>query len=145
MKEEQNQQHGTRPEEDPPASIVSLTLEDGADEDVQPPKEDPPALIVSLSLEEGTDEDEQPPRMQPPPPQSPPPAPVEDFGETLQKKAGEEMERLKNLIFGIKEELVETEADTEEAKDTAAALKKEIEDSMQEREAMVKRIESEFA
>mmetsp|Transcript_28730 Transcript_28730/g.51955 ORF Transcript_28730/g.51955 Transcript_28730/m.51955 type:complete len:667 (-) Transcript_28730:30-2030(-) len=105
-----------------------------------PPEEDPPASIVSLSLEEGADEN-----VQPPPPESPPPAPAEDFGETLQKKAGEEMERLKNLVFGIKEELVETEADTEEAEDAAAALKKEIEESMQEREAMMKRIESEFA
>ena len=73
-----------------------------------------------------------------------PSLPDEDFGEILRKKTAEEVERFKNLIFGVEEEIAVTESCTEETENAAAALKKEIEESMQEREAMVKKIESEF-
>lgn len=108
-----------------------------------PPEEEPPESLVSLALEEGADGDDG--TQQPLPPESPPPVPAFDFGEALQKKAEEEMERLRNLIFGLNEELAEAEASTEQAEETADVLKKEIVESLQEREAMMKRIESEAA
>mmetsp|Transcript_24928 Transcript_24928/g.53767 ORF Transcript_24928/g.53767 Transcript_24928/m.53767 type:complete len:672 (-) Transcript_24928:298-2313(-) len=105
-----------------------------------PPMDEPPASVISLSLEGGAVGDTQPL-----PPESPPPADAISFGEILQKKTAEEIERVKNLIFGIQEELVETEASTEKEEETADVLKKEIEGNIQERQAMVKRIEQEFA
>ncbi|KAL7541095.1 hypothetical protein ACHAXR_012629 [Thalassiosira sp. AJA248-18] len=106
-----------------------------------PPTEDPPDSVISLSLEDGADDEED---AQPEPP-APEPEVAVDLGEALQKKAAEEFEKLKNLIFGLNEDLAETEASAEKAEDAAAVLKKEIEESLQEREAMVKTIESEFA
>jgi len=135
------------PMDEPPASVISLSLEGGAVGDTQPlppeslpPMDDPPASVISLSLEGGAVGDTQPL-----PPESPPPADAISFGEILQKKTAEEIERVKNLIFGIQEELVETEASTEKEEETADVLKKEIEGNIQERQAMVKRIEQEFA
>jgi len=105
-----------------------------------PPKEEPPVSIVSSSLVEANEVEDAETLS----PESTSP-PTVDLGEALQKKMGEEIEKLKNMIFGLNKELDETEADTKEAEDTAATLKKEIEESLQQREEMVKRIESEFA
>lgn len=102
-----------------------------------PPLEEPPESVISLSLEE---EDGIPL-----PPASPPPAAAVEFGEALKKKAAEEFEKMKNMIFGLNEELEEAEASIEKSEDAAALLRKEIDESMQEREKMVKTIESEFA
>lgn len=119
--------------ESPPISSPPLPV---------PPQEEPPASVISLSLEEDVDEEDD---VQPPPPESPPAPPVNFFAEALQKKVAEEIEKLKNLIPGLQGEIVEVEASTEKEEETAAVLKKEIEESIQEREAMVKRIEQEFA
>lgn len=118
--------------EKPPATPLPVPL---------PPQDEPPASVITLSLEESADGDTS----QPLPPESPPPADAISFGEILQKKTMEEIERVKNLIFGIGEELAETNDSTEKEEETAIALKKEIEKNIQEREAMVKRIEQEFA
>lgn len=74
-----------------------------------------------------------------------PPTSSTSFGETLQKAAMEEAEKLKKLLFGLQEDLSETEARVEEARGTADALKREIEASIKERDDTVKNIESEFA
>lgn len=171
------------PDEDDIDEIANMLMEKPPTPLPVPPKEDPPASVVSLSLEEGVDEAESPTpadgkdlgealmeiaaegvgqvgdlisgikedpeesaeeSAKPAPPDTPPPAAGEDFGEAMKKKMTEEIERLRNLIFGVEEELTMTESSTAEAEDVAAVLKKEIEDSMREREAMVKRIESEF-
>ena len=48
-------------------------------------------------------------------------------------------------MFGVKEELEKTEANIEKEEEAAVLIKKEIEDSLQKREDLVKRIENEFA
>ncbi|KAL7536902.1 hypothetical protein ACHAWF_005604 [Thalassiosira exigua] len=99
-----------------------------------PPLEEPPESLVSLMLEEGAEEES------PSPPEEDP-----NLAEMLRKKAAEEIARMKNLIFGLEEELAETESSAATAEATMATLKKEIEDSIREREALVQRIESEAA
>ena len=116
-----------------------------------PPKEEPSEAIITAGLEEI--QDDKPPQ---------PPTKEDDISlaESLQKKAAEEMEvlqkkaaeelekqmeKLKVSIFGVKDELAETEASIKKEDETAARLKKEIENSIKEREDMVKRIEEEFA
>ena len=114
-----------------------------------PPKEEPSEAVISLGLNEGIitdDEGDIKQQPQPPlPPQSPPPEEAISFAETLQKKAAEEMEKLKISMFGVKEELEKTEANIEKEEEAAVLIKKEIEDSLQKREDLVKRIEKEFA
>ena len=48
-------------------------------------------------------------------------------------------------MFGVKEELEKTEANIQKEEEAAVLIKKEIEDSLQKREDLVKRIEKEFA
>ena len=114
-----------------------------------PPKEEPSEAVISLGLNEGIitdDEGDIKQQPQPPlPPQSPPPEEAISFAETLQKKAAEEIEKLKISMFGVKEELEKTEANIEKEEEAAVLIKKEIEDSLQKREDLVKRIEKEFA
>lgn len=120
-----------------------------------PPKEEPSEAIITAVLEETAvvvpkEEDEEPP------------AKEDDISlaESIQKKAAEEMEvlqqkaaeelekqmeKLKVSIFGVKDELAETEASIKKEDETAAMLQKEIENSIKEREDMIKRIEEEFA
>ena len=119
------------PKEEPSEAIITAGLEETAvveeddDEPPQPPKEDDISLAESLQKK------------------------AAEEMETLQKKAAEEvekqMEKLKVSIFGVKDELAETEASIKKEDETAALLKKEIENSIKEREDMVKRIEEEFA
>ncbi|KAL3815915.1 hypothetical protein ACHAXA_005763, partial [Cyclostephanos tholiformis] len=69
------------------------------------------------------------------------------FAEIVQKKATEvveEIERLGASLFGIQRELAEVEASTAREEDVSAVIRKEIEECMKERDAMVKRIELEF-
>jgi cob(I)alamin adenosyltransferase len=86
---------------------------------------------------------------QPLPPESPPPlVAAVTFAEKFQNKAAEvaeDFERIKNSIFGIQDELAEVEASTAREEDMAAVMKKEIEENIKDREAMVQRIELEFA
>ena len=113
-----------------------------------PPKEEPSEAVISLGLNEGITDAEDDIKQQPQaplPPQSPPPEEAISFAETLQKKAAEEMEKLKISMFGVKEELEKTEANIEKEEEAAVLIKKEIEDSLQKREDLVKRIEKEFA
>ena len=111
-----------------------------------PPKEEPSEAVISLGLNEGIiTDDEGDIKQQPLPPQSPPPEEAISFAETLQKKAAEEIEKLKISMFGVKEELEKTEANIEKEEEAAVLIKKEIEDSLQKREDLVKRIEKEFA
>ena len=118
-----------------------------------PPKEEPPESVITLSLEESAPEAEEDDiTKQPSPPESPPTEAAVSFAEelamkaaeALQKKAAEEMEKLKNSIFGVENELERTEAKIEKEKETSVVLKQEIEDSIKNREDMMKRIEQEF-
>lgn len=121
--------------EKPPMELPPLPL---------PPVEPPPLPVISLGLEMGGDDGYE----QPLPPDSPPLVAALTLAEAMQKKAAEvaeEIERITTSIFGIQEELVEIEASTAREEDMAAIIKKEIEDSIKEREAMVQRIELEFA
>ena len=119
-----------------------------------PPKEEPSEAIITARLEETAvvEEDDEPPQ--------PPKENDISLAESLQKKAAEEMEvlqqkaaeelekqmeKLKVSIFGVKDELAETEASIKKEDETAALLKKDIENSIKEREDMAKRIEEEFA
>lgn len=110
-----------------------------------PPKEEPSEAIITAGLEETAvveEEDGEPPQ---------PPTKEDDISlaESLQKKAAEElekqMEKLKVSIFGVKDELAETEASIKKEDETAAVIQKDIENSIKEREDMIKRIEEEFA
>ena len=121
-----------------------------------PPKEEPSEAIITARLEETAvveEEDGEPPQ---------PPTKEDDISlaESLQKKAAEEMEvlqkkaaeelekqmeKLKVSIFGVKDELAETEASIKKEDETAAVIQKDIENSIKEREDMIKRIEEEFA
>jgi hypothetical protein len=70
------------------------------------------------------------------------------FTENLQKMAAEaavEIERLRNAIFGVEGELAEIKANTNREEDMATTLRNEIEASIKDREAMVQRINFEFA
>lgn len=140
---------GEEPDEDDIDVIASMLLETPPAEPAPlplPPREEPPASVISLGLEEeGEEEAGEQQRRQPLPPETPPSEAAVSFAETLQKKAAEELEKLRISIFGIEEEIVAVEAEIEKEEDAAAALKKEIEENIQEREAMVKRIEKEFA
>ncbi len=124
--------------EKPPMDLSPLPL---------PPVEPPPLPVISFGLEGGDDGYEQPlpPDLSP---ESPPPVAAASFAEHFQNKAAEfaeEIERLKNAIFGIQDELAEVEASTAREEDMAVVIKKEIEESIKEREAMVQRIELEFS
>jgi len=129
--------------------IANLLLEEPPNLIPTPPEDAPTESIISSGLEvppeETTEEEEE--EKQPLPPTSPPPPPPQSisFGETLQKAAMAEAEKLKQLLFGIKEDISETESRVEEAKGAADTLKQEIEASIKERDETVKTIESEFA
>ena len=117
---------------------IEGSTEEGLDEIANLLMEAPPNLIPTESVKEVEEK-------QPLPPTSPPPPQAVSFGETLQKAAMEEAEKLKKLLFGLKEDLSETQARTEEAKGTADVLKKQIEASIKERDEIVTNIENEFA
>ena len=102
-----------------------------------PPNEDPPDSLLS-------DLTSSVANTQPLPPKSPPSPNAVSFGETLQKAVADEVDRLKNLLFGLNQDLKETKSRAEDAEEAAAKLKNEIEASRQEREAMVKDIEMQF-
>jgi len=122
--------------------IANLLMEAPPNLIPTPPKEAPTDFVIEAVLIESDDTNEVKEK-QPIPPTSPPK--LVSFGETLQKAAMEEAEKLKKILFGLKEDLSETEARAEEAKGTADALKQEIEASIKERDAIVKNIENEFA
>ncbi|KAL7501486.1 hypothetical protein ACHAWT_009381 [Skeletonema menzelii] len=111
-----------------------------------PPKDAPTESVISSVIDAEEQEDDTiKAEKQPLPPTSPtPPQPV-SFGETLQKAAMEEVEKLKKFLSGIKEDISETEARADEAKGAADALKQDIEASIKERDETVKTIENEFA
>ena len=113
-----------------------------------PPKDAPTESVITSVLdveEQDDDTTEEEEEKQPLPPTSPPPPQTVSFGETLQKAAMEEVEKLKKFLSGIKDDISETEARAEEAKGAADALKQEIETSIKERDETVKKIENEFA
>jgi len=131
--------------------VANLLLEAPPNLIPAPPEDVPTESVISSVLDdepEDTIKEDEEAQKQPLPPTTPPPPPPQTislFGETLQKAAMEEAEKLKKLLFGIKEDISETEARVEEAKGTADALKLEIEASIKERDETVKTIESEFA
>lgn len=114
----------------------------------RPPKEEPSASVISLGLDEGANEEDIQPNQ---PADSEPPSLTksqlaffaETLQENLQKKAAKEIERLKKMLPGRQAELDEVEASIKQEEEIASVLKKEIEDNIQEREAMVKLIEEE--
>jgi len=130
--------------------VANLLLEAPPNLIPAPPEDVPTESVISSVLDDEPEdiiEEVEEAQKQPLPPTTPPPPPPQtiSFGETLQKAAMEEAEKLKKLLFGIKEDITETEARVEEAKGTADALKLEIEASIKERDETVKTIESEFA
>mmetsp|Transcript_13888 Transcript_13888/g.28321 ORF Transcript_13888/g.28321 Transcript_13888/m.28321 type:complete len:654 (-) Transcript_13888:91-2052(-) len=130
--------------------VANLLLEAPPNLIPAPPEDVPTESVISSVLDDEPEdiiEEVEEAQKQPLPPTTPPPPPPQtiSFGETLQKAAMEEAEKLKKLLFGIKEDISETEARVEEAKGTADALKLEIEASIKERDETVKTIESEFA
>mmetsp|Transcript_28877 Transcript_28877/g.49170 ORF Transcript_28877/g.49170 Transcript_28877/m.49170 type:complete len:652 (+) Transcript_28877:88-2043(+) len=128
--------------------VANLLLEAPPNLIPAPPEDVPTESVISSVLDdepEDTIKEEEVEQKQRLPPTTPPPPQTISFGETLQKAAMEEAEKLKKLLFGIKEDITETEARVEEAKGTADALKLEIEASIKERDETVKTIESEFA
>jgi len=129
--------------------VANLLLEAPPNLIPAPPEDVPTESVISSVLDDEPEDTikEEEAQKQPLPPTTPPPPPPQtiSFGETLQKAAMEEAEKLKKLLFGIKEDISETEARVEEAKGTADALKLEIEARIKERDETVKTIESEFA
>ncbi|KAK1736658.1 hypothetical protein QTG54_012680 [Skeletonema marinoi] len=130
--------------------VANLLLEAPPNLIPAPPEDVPTESVISSVLDdepEDTIKEVEEEQKQPLPPTTPPPPPPQtiSFGETLQKAAMEEAEKLKKLLFGIKEDITETKARVEEANGTADALKLEIEASIKERDETVKTIESEFA
>lgn len=113
-----------------------------------PPSEDPPSSLfsqtTSISMEDVVNDDANS-TDGPRPPESPPSAKSVNFGETLQKAVVDEMDRLKNLLFGLNQDLEETKSRAEEAEQAAEKLRLDIEASKKEREDTVKKIEEEFA
>lgn len=101
-----------------------------------PPSEEPPAALVVQTLEGAVDEE-----VGPSPPDEAPP----DLGESLRQKVAEEVEKLTATLFGLKEELGKAEVGAVEVEDAAAALKKEIEESLRKREELMAQIEKEAA
>eukprot|EP01082_Thalassiosira_pseudonana_P014080 g11720.t1 g11720 contig6:457980-460077(+) len=118
-----------------------------------PPKEEPPVSVWDISLDVGEGGaivgdvgiDGSSISQVPLPPESPPSPNAVSFGETLQKAVTEEMDKLKDMIFGIKKDLEKTQSSLLAAEWTAGTLKQEIEESKLERETMIKDIESQFA
>jgi len=128
--------------------VANLLLEAPPNLIPAPPEDVPTESVISSVLDdepEDTIKEEEVEQKQRLPPTTPPPPQTISFGETLQKAAMEEAEKLKKLLFGIKEDITETEARVEEANGTADALKLEIEASIKERDETVKTIVSEFA
>ncbi len=126
--------------------IANLLMEAPPNLIPTPPKDAPTETVIeSLRNEESEGTIELTEKQPTPPTSPPPPKTTASFGETLQKAAMEEAEKLKKLLFGLKGDISETESRTEEAKGTADALKQEIEASIKERDATVKNIENEFA
>jgi len=113
-----------------------------------PPSEDPPSSLFSQTTSIGMEDvvnDDANSTNGPRPPESPPSAKSVNFGETLQKAVVDEMDRLKNLLFGLNQDLEETKSRAEEAEQAAEKLRLDIEASKKEREDTVKKIEEEFA
>lgn len=118
-----------------------------------PPKEEPPVSVLDISLDVGEGGaivgdvgiNGSSISQVPLPPESPPSPNAVSFGETLQKAVTEEMDKLKEMIFGIKKDLEKTQSSLLAAEWTAGTLKQEIEESKLERETMIKDIESQFA
>ncbi len=114
-----------------------------------PPSEDPPGSLfsqaTSLTMEEDVAKDDGNRTNGPRPPESPPSENSVTFGETLQKAVVDEIDRLKNLLFGLNQDLQETKSRAEDAEEAAEKLRLDIEASKREREETVKKIEEEFA
>ena len=108
---------------------------------VAPPEQEPTLFGSVLSDQVELDDDVSSPL----PPMDPPTVNAVSFGEALSKAVTDEIDRLKNLLFGLKEDLKETESNAVKAESTAEALKREIEESRQQRESVMKEIESQFA
>jgi len=135
--EEPIRRQPTPPKDAPPTAASALSI-------APTPPTDPPMETTSSKndadietqdiIEEKAQTDQLPPTTSP-----------TSFGETLQKAAMEEAEKLKKLLFGLQEDLSETEARVDEARGAADALKREIDASIKERDDTVKNIESEFA
>ncbi len=135
--EEPIRRQPTPPKDAPPTAASALSISP------TPPTDPPIESISSASatdietkdiIEEKAQTDQLPPTTSP-----------TSFGETLQKAAMEEAEKLKKILFGLREDLSETEARVDEARGAADALKREIEASIKERDDTVNNIESEFA
>lgn len=126
-------------------TIANLLLEEPPNLIPAPPEDAPTESVLSSVVEVPPGETAEEEENHPLPPTPPPQPQTISFGETLQKAAMEEAEKLRKLLFGIKEDISETEARVEEAKGTADALKQEIEACIKERDETVKTIEREFA
>lgn len=128
--------------------IANLLLQEPPRRIPTPPKEAPPIMASSVASPTPTKDTPTESAISRPSQDLKPVIQEEkqpSFGETLQKAAMEEAEKLKKLLFGLKEDISKTENRTEKAKGAADVLKREIEASIKERDAAVKDIENEFA
>lgn len=105
------------------------------------PPEIEPSLFTSIMNDQVELDDEAGPPL---PPNGPPSLNALSFGENLQKAVSDEIERLKNLLFGLQQDLKATESKVNEAESTAEVLKREIEESRMQREAVIQEIENQF-
>ncbi|KAL7515420.1 hypothetical protein ACHAXN_013109 [Cyclotella atomus] len=107
---------------------------------VAPPQVEPSLFTSVMNDQIEVENDESAPL----PPDSPPSVNAISFGESLQKSVSDEIDRLKNLLFGLQKDLEVTESNVEEAESTAETLKREIEESRLQREAVIREIENQF-
>ena len=107
---------------------------------VSPPEQEPSLFTSVMNDQVEIDEELEPPL----PPDSPPSENALSFGESLQKAVSNEINRLKNLLFDLQQDMKTTESSVQEAESTAEILKREIEESRLERETVIKEIETQF-
>lgn len=110
---------------------------------VAPPR-DEPSLFTSVMNDQIEVDDDDNDESSPLPPDSPPSVNALSFGESLQKSVSDEIDRLKNLLFGLQKDLEVTESNVQEAESAAETLKREIEESRLQREAVIREIENQF-
>eukprot|EP00956_Cyclotella_meneghiniana_P011593 scaffold16279_cov68-Cyclotella_meneghiniana.AAC.3 len=107
---------------------------------VSPPKQEPSLFTSVINNQVELDDSSEAPL----PPDGPPSLNAVSFGENLQQTVTDEIERLKNLLFGLNRDLESTESNVVEAESTADKLKKEITASQKQRKEVLREIESQF-
>lgn len=108
---------------------------------VSPPEQEPSLFTSVINNQVELDDSSEAPPL---PPDGPPSLNALSFGENLQQTVTDEIERLKTMLFGLRQDLESTESSAVEAESTADKLKKDIEVSQQQREEVIREIENQF-